>query len=516
MSAKPRKELKRALISVWDKTGLEDLARFLHQNSFTLISTGGTEQALKSWDLPVTAVQELTGQPSLMEGRLKSLDPLIFGPILADRDKSPHMDDLEKLGQSPIDMVVVNLYPFGEMLREGRSQEELIEYIDIGGPSLLRAAAKNHRHVTVLSHPEQYGPFIEQYNTSEGKLPVEYRESLAAAVYRLTADYDSLISTYLSTTGREQPDHLNIQAKLHQRLRYGENPHQSAAFYLRSGEKPPWKQLHGKELSFNNYADIETAQQITLAFDEPAVAIVKHANPCGFAVGETIAEAYTRALTTDPVSTFGGIVGANRPVDEELASELAEIFLECIVAPGFADGAKTRLSKKKNLRLLDAIAPAEQGDLAPEIRNVAGGYLVQDRDHYQSESGWEQATSRGPSEDEMEAMRLGWKLVRFVKSNAIVFSNNAQLLGVGAGQMSRVDAVILAGIKAAKAELDLTGAAMASDAFFPFPDGIEEAARLGITAVIQPGGSVRDKEVAAAAEAHGMTMIFTNTRHFRH
>ena len=516
MSAKHRRDARRALISVWDKTGLEDLARFLHQNSFTLISTGGTEKALKSWDLPVTAVQEITGQPSLMEGRLKSLDPLIFGPILADRDKSPHMDDLEKLGQVPIDLVVVNLYPFGEMLREGRSREELIEFIDIGGPSLLRSAAKNHRHVAVLSHPGQYGSFIDQYNTCEGKLPAEYRESLASAVYRLTADYDSQISAYLSNAGSEQPDHLNIQARLHQRLRYGENPHQSAAFYLRPGEVPPWKQLHGKELSYNNYADIETARQIVQEFAEPAVAIVKHANPCGFAVGETIAEAYTRALTTDPVSSFGGIVGANRPIDEEMTIELSDIFLECIVAPGFTDGALARLTKKKNLRLLEAIPSAEQGDLAPEIRNVAGGYLVQDRDHFQGEDAWQQVTSRQPNDDEMEAMRLGWKLVRFVKSNAIVFSNNTQLLGVGAGQMSRVDAVVLAGIKAAKAELDLTGAAMASDAFFPFPDGIEEAARLGITAVIQPGGSVRDEEVTAAAEAHGMTMIFTNTRHFRH
>ncbi|MFC1583389.1 bifunctional phosphoribosylaminoimidazolecarboxamide formyltransferase/IMP cyclohydrolase [Candidatus Neomarinimicrobiota bacterium] len=509
-------DTKRALLSVWDKSGLEALARFLHEHSFTLLSTGGTAKAIISWNLPVTAVQDITGQPTLMEGRLKSLDPLIFGPILADRDHPQQMDDLESLGQVPIDVVVVNLYPFAEMLRDGRPREELIEYIDIGGPSLLRAAAKNHRHVVVLSHPEQYGGFMAQYKVHKGELPQEYRESLAAAVYRLTAEYDSLISDYLSTAENGLPIHLNIRARRHQTLRYGENPHQHAAFYLRKGQEPPWKQLHGKDLSYNNYADVETAQQIVQEFDEPSVAIIKHANPCGFAVGESLKEAYGRALSTDPVSSFGGIVGLNRPVDEGIAQALAEIFLECIIAPSFTDGAMARLCKKKNLRLLEGIPRTEQNHLDSEIRNVAGGYLVQDKDHFRGEADWKPVTDRLPGEDEMEAMRLGWKLVRFVKSNAIVFSNNTQLLGVGAGQMSRVDAVALAGKKAVQAELDLTGAAMASDAFFPFPDGIEEAARLGITAVIQPGSSVRDHEVIKAAVAHGMTMIFTNTRHFRH
>jgi phosphoribosylaminoimidazolecarboxamide formyltransferase/IMP cyclohydrolase len=502
-------DTKRALISVWDKAGLEDLARFLHEHSFTLISTGGTAKAIASWKLPVTAVQDITGQPTLMDGRLKSLDPLIFGPILADRDQSHQMDDLESLGQAPIDVVVVNLYPFMEMLRDGRPREELIEYIDIGGPSLLRAAAKNYRHVVVLSHPEQYGTFIEQYLVHKGKLPEEYRESLAGEVYRLTADYDSQIADYLSTAEDELPTHLNIRAERHQMLRYGENPHQHAAFYLRQGQEPPWKQLHGKDLSYNNYADVQTAKQIVQEFEEPSVAIIKHANPCGFAVGETLEEAYRRALSTDPASSFGGIVGLNRPVDDGIAQALAEIFLECIIAPSFTDGAMARLCKKKNLRLLEEIPQTEGNHLGSEIRNVVGGYLVQDKDHFRGEADWKPVTGRLPHEDEMEAMRLGWKLVRFAKSNAIVFSNNTQLLGVGAGQT-------LAGMKAVKADLDLTGAAMASDAFFPFPDGIEEAARLGIAAVIQPGGSVRDQEVIEAAEAHGVTMIFTSTRHFRH
>jgi phosphoribosylaminoimidazolecarboxamide formyltransferase/IMP cyclohydrolase len=386
MSSEHSTDTKRALISVWDKDGLEELARFLHKQSFALISTGGTAKAIASWNLPVTAVQDITGQPTLMEGRLKSLDPLIFGPILADRDQSQQMDDLEGLGQAPIDVVVVNLYPFAAMLREGRTREELIEFIDIGGPSLLRAAAKNYRHVVVLSHPEQYGAFIEQYEVHKGELSQEYRELLAEAVYRMTADYDTLISQYLSTGDDKLPIHLNVRAELHQTLRYGENPHQQAAFFLRQGQEPPWNQLHGKDLSYNNYTDIETAQQIVQEFKEPSVAIIKHANPCGFAVGETIEEAFRRALSTDPASSFGGIVGLNRPVDEGTAHALAEIFLECIIAPSFADGAIARLGKKKNLRLLEGKPQTEGNHPGSEIRNVAGGYLVQDKDHFRNGS----------------------------------------------------------------------------------------------------------------------------------
>jgi len=346
-------------------------------------------------------------------------------------------------------------------------------------------------------------------------IPLDQRQSLAAEVFRHTTAYDEAIREYFSPTLEGLPGSLNIQAELHQPLRYGENPHQQAGFYLGPGQAPPWKQLHGKELSFNNYADLETAGRIVSAFDQPAAVVIKHANPCGFGVGERPEQAYRRALSTDPVSSFGGIVGLNRPVDEATAEALAEIFLECVISPAFAPEALARLTRKKNLRLLEIVnrQPAMAGQ---EVRTVAGGYLVQDADSFQGEADWEVVTRRKPSPDEMQAMRLGWKLVRFVKSNAVVFASFEQLLGVGAGQMSRVDAVILAGMKAAQANLEIGGAVMASDAFFPFPDGLEEAARLGISAAIQPGGSIRDEEVVAAADKHDMAMIFTHIRHFRH
>ncbi len=507
--------MKRALISVWDKSGLEELARFLYDHEFSITSTGGTAREIEGWGIPVTKVEEITGQPAIMDGRVKTTDLRIFGPILADRDKPAHVQDLEHLGQQPIDLVVVNLYPFPEMLRRGASREELVEYIDIGGPSLLRAAAKNFRHVVVLCRPEQYADFQQLYEEYGDDIPLDKRQALAAEVYQHTAAYDGVIGEYFSPTLESPPTSINIQAELHQPLRYGENPHQQAGFYLGPGQAPPWKQLHGKELSFNNYADLETANRIVSGFDQPAAVIVKHANPCGFGVGETPEQAYRRALSTDPVSSFGGIVGLNRPVDEATAEALAEIFLECVIAPAFAPEALARLARKKNLRLLEIVngQPAVPGR---EVRTVAGGYLVQDADSFQGEADWEVVTGRKPSPDEMQAMRLGWKLVRFVKSNAIVFASSEQLLGIGAGQMSRVDAVIIAGMKAAQANLEIGGAVMASDAFFPFPDGLEEAARLGISAVIQPGGSIRDEEVVTAADKHGMAMIFTHTRHFRH
>lgn len=507
--------MKRALISVWDKSGLEELARYLHKHGFAITATGGTADKLEAWGIPVTRVEEITGQPALMDGRLKTADLRIFGPILADRDKPAHMQELEHLGQQPIDLVVVNLYPFPEMLRQELSREEMVEYIDVGGPSLLRAAAKNFRHVVTLCRPEQYPAFQQLYEEHGGDIPLAQRQSLAAEVFWHTAAYDGVIGEFFSPALEGPLRAINIQAELHQSLRYGENPHQLAGFYLGPGQKPPWKQLHGKELSFNNYADLETAERIVSGFDQPAAVIVKHANPCGFGVGETLEQAYRRALSTDPVSSFGGIAGLNRPVDEATAHALADIFLECIIAPAFTPEALARLTRKKNLRLLE-IVNGQQSVLAREVRTVAGGYLVQERDSFQGEEGWEVVTERKPSTDEMQAMRLGWKLVRFVKSNAIVFASLEQLLGIGAGQMSRVDAVILAGMKAAKANLELDGAAMASDAFFPFPDGVEEAARLGISAVIQPGGSIRDEEVVAAADEHNMAMVFTDTRHFRH
>ncbi len=506
--------MRRAFISVYDKTGLEPLADYLVERGFELISTGGTARRLADHGLPVIPVETLTGQPALLDGRLKTLDLRIFGPILCDRDKPDHLEHLEQLGQGPIDLVVVNLYPFAEMLKQGLSRAEQVEFIDIGGPSLLRAAAKNYRHVTVLCRPQQYQSFQGLYDKYDGQLPESERRAWAGEVFKQTADYDALIGEFFNGNGSEPSERLDIHARLDSALRYGENPHQSAGFYLPPGAEPPWKQLHGKALSYNNYADVEAARQIVAEFTEPAAAIIKHANPCGFGVGETALEAYQRALATDPMSSFGGIVALNLPVEQETADAMAEIFLECIIAPSFEETAFARLSKKKNLRLLQAHATAN-GDNR-DIRSVAGGFLVQDRDQASGEGQWKVVSRRQPTENEMQAMRLGWKMVRFVKSNAIVFSDYSRLLGVGAGQMSRVDAVHLAGTKAAQANLDLQGAAMASDAFFPFPDGVETAARIGVMAVIQPGGSVRDQEVIAAVDANDMSMIFTGSRHFRH
>ena len=507
--------VKQALISVWDKTGLEQLGRFLVEHEIEILSTGGTAEFLEEHDIPVTLVEKVTGRGPLMDGRLKTLDAGIFGAVLADRDQPAHMTDLKALGRSPIDLVVVNLYPFEAMRAKGLARQELVDYIDIGGPGLLRAAAKNHRHVVVLCRPGQYPDFQRLYNEHGGDIPSEERVALAAEVFEWTSGYDLEVASGLRPAGGDLPMRLGVTAQLHQVLRYGENPHQRAGFFLPHGQSPPWRVLHGKELSFNNYADAECASDAVACFAEPAAVIVKHANPCGFGVGSTPDQAYRRALATDPVSSFGGIVGLNRPVDESTARAMADIFLECVVAPEFSPEALAVLTNKKNLRLLEGGADRARG-LAWELRTAAGGYLLQERDGGDNEESWEIVSQRKPSTDEMQSMRLGWKMVRFVKSNAIVLAGLDGLLGVGAGQMSRVDSVILAGMKAASSQHDLRGAALASDAFFPFPDGLEEAARLGVTAVIQPGGSVRDNEVIARVDEADMTMIHTHMRHFRH
>ncbi len=510
-----REYMKRALISVWDKTGLEELALMLHGGGVELVCTGGTAEYIEAQGVPVTPVETITAQGSLMDGRLKTLDARIFGAILADRAKADHLTALESLGQAPIDLVVVNLYPFKAKQAEGLDRDKLVEYIDIGGPSLLRAAAKNHRHVVTLCDPVQYPRFQQLYTEGKGQFPEGYRSEMAAAVFRLTSAYDGQIGRSLGPAEGDLPARLTIAADLAQALRYGENPHQRAGFYLASGQALPWRALHGKALSYNNYNDLETAVQVLAEFDQPAAVIVKHANPCGFAVGDAPEQAYRRALSTDPVSSFGGIVGFNRPVDEAAADALSEIFLECIISPSFEPAALAVLTRKKNLRLLEGSAAPEEPPLW-DVRSVAGGYLVQERDGGSNEEAWEVVSKREPSAVEMQSMRLGWKMVKFVKSNAVVLAGRDRVLGVGAGQMSRVDAVILAGLKAARADLNLSGAAMASDGFFPFPDGVAEAAKLGVTAVIQPGGSVRDEEVIATADEYNLAMLMTHTRHFRH
>lgn len=506
--------MKRAIISVWDKTGLDSLAPFLAEHGYEIISTGGTAKAIEAAGVPVTAVENLTGQMPLMDGRVKTLDAHIFGPILYDRTKESHRTDLETLGQTGIGLVVVNLYPFAEQLSDRSSRSEMIEYIDIGGPSLLRAAAKNHRHVLVVGSPDQYDTLKDLITEHGDDIPGDARESLAAAAFAQTARYDRAIAEYFAATKGPLPAMLSIGARLTSTLRYGENPHQAAGFYLNPGQPLPWRQLHGRDLSFNNYGDADSAMTMVTAFEQPAAVIVKHANPCGFGIGPSPLEAYTRALATDPVSSFGGIVAFNRLLDAETAALLADIFLECIITPGFEEGALEILSRKKKLRLLSTEGQVAEPML--EVSSTAGGYLVQEADSDQGDQDWKTATQRKPTPTEMEALRLGWKMVRFVKSNAIVFCNDVQLLGVGAGQMSRVDAVALAGVKAGKAKLSLKGAAMASDAFFPFPDGLRVAAELGITSVIQPGGSIRDADVIAAADELGLAMVLTQSRHFRH
>ena len=506
--------LQRAFISVWDKTRLPELAVYLHEHGYRIVSTGGSARVIEEAGVAVESVESIVGQPAMMEGRLKTLDMRIFGPILFDRDKASHRQDLNKLGQLPIDLVVVNLYPFDQLLSDGLSREEMIEYIDIGGPGLLRAAAKNHRHVLVVGQTRHYDRLRQLIDTYGNEIPPAHREALAAEVFHLTARYDQAIASYFAADDEPLPAALNIHALLEQPLRYGENPHQQASFYLPPGSPRPWRQLHGSELSYNNYSDIDAAQAMVAEFAEPAVAIVKHANPCGFGLGGTPLEAWQRALTTDPVSSFGSIVAFNRPVDAATAAALAELFLEGIIAPAFEVDALDRLRKKKKLRLLEAREVA--ASRAVEIRSTAGGFLVQTRDAGEADQEWNLATQREPAPKEMQALRLAWKMVRFAKSNAIVFANDVQLLGVGAGQMSRVDAVRLAGLKAGQADLDLSGAVMASDAFFPFVDGVSLAAEMGIRAVVQPGGSIRDAEVIAQADELGLSMLFTGRRHFRH
>lgn len=505
--------MKHALISVWDKTGLDVFVKFLVGHGYSIISTGGTADALAKMGVEVTTVESITGQPSLMGGRLKTLDPHVFGPILFDRNKPEHVEDLEQYGNLAIDLVVVNLYPFEMKVSEDRSRDEIIEFIDIGGPSLLRAAAKNHKHVSVLCDANQYEGYMAQVEKYGDAIPAGERSRLAAEVFKRTQQYDAAIANYLSDG--EADASIELKGDLVQTLRYGENPHQKAAFYRPASQRELWKQLHGKALSFNNYADIETAYEITQEFDDCAVAIIKHANPCGFGIAATPHKAFKAALSTDPVSAFGGIVAFNREVDQSAGDALAKMFLECIIAPSFSSGAYAVLSRKKNLRLLQYDSSTVKPN-GKDIRAIAGGYLVQEQDSCLPEDSWTVATNRQPTKDEMRAMRLGWKLVRFVKSNAIVFASSDRLLGVGAGQMSRVDSVVLAGLKAENAGLDLNSGVMASDAFFPFADGLEVAIEKGITAVIQPGGSVRDEEVIEAANKHNIAMVLTGTRHFRH
>ena len=517
--------ITRALLSVWDKAGIVEFARGLRGLGVELLSTGGTAAALRSADVPVTELGAVTGFPEILGGRVKTLHPAVFGGLLAVRGDQAHMAELTRHGIRPIDLVAVTLYPFEAAIARGVDLAGALEHIDIGGVTLLRAAAKNFEDVVVLSRPSQYENVLEELRRTRS-VSRETRLQLAGEAYARTSGYDAAIARYFGASGDAFPKHLVLAFEKIQDLRYGENPHQRGAFYREPGAVGPSvasaRQVSGKALSYNNVYDLDTALELVREFHDPTAVIVKHAIPCGVATGETLREAYLHAREGDPVSAFGGIVALNRSIDRATAEALAETFLEAVIAPGFAEDALAALGRKKNLRLMEvgfsssAETRAQHGeDGQPwEMRRVRGGLLVQDRDHIDLiEENLRVVTSRAPTEREWADLRFAWTVCRYVRSNAIVFARDRQVVGIGAGQMNRVEPVRLAARQAGAKAL---GAVMASEAFFPFPDAVEEAIKAGVTAIIHPGGSVRDAEVTAVAEAAGLALVTTGIRHFRH
>jgi phosphoribosylaminoimidazolecarboxamide formyltransferase/IMP cyclohydrolase len=515
--------IRQALLSVSDKTGIVDFARGLVALNVRLISTGGTAKLLQDSGVRVIEVADYTGFPEMLDGRVKTLHPKVHAGILARRDMPAHMTTLAQAGIGTIDLVAINLYPFSATVaRPGCTLPEAIEHIDIGGPALVRSAAKNHDHVAVLTDPADYQAVLKELNAAGGALGAETRFRLAQKAFSHTAHYDGAISNYLTSIdaagGRARfPGRLNLQLERVQPLRYGENPHQQAALYRdlepAAGSLGTYQQLQGKELSYNNIADADAAWECVKGFEQPACVIVKHANPCGAALGGNLAEAYRKAHATDPTSAFGGIIAFNRELDAAAAQALAAQFAEVIIAPRVAPGAARVLAEKANLRVLTVPAGAGVNDY--DFKRVGGGMLVQTPDSANSGE-LKVVTRKRPSEAQLGDLVFAWRVAHFVKSNAIVFGAGGQTLGVGAGQMSRVDSARIATLKAQDAGLSLKGSVVASDAFFPFRDGVDVVARAGAAAIIQPGGSVRDEEVIAAADEHGIAMVFTGVRHFRH
>jgi len=519
--------IRRALVSVSDKTGLAELGRFLAVRGIEVLSTGGSAKALEGAGVPVTEVAAYTGFPEIMDGRVKTLQPRIHGGLLAVRGDREHERAMAEHGIQPIDLLVVNLYPFEATVAKGAGFDECIENIDIGGPALIRAAAKNHAFVTVIVDPADYPALIEAMTAGDGATTAELRRRLAAKAYAHTGAYDAAIARWFAgIEGETFPQHLTIAANLRQTMRYGENPHQAAAFYATADARPgvaTAKQVQGKELSYNNLADTDAAFELVSEFAPPAVAIIKHANPCGVAIGATLADAWNKALACDPVSAFGGIVALNRRLDAATARGLAALFLEVIIAPEIDDEARAVLASKKNLRVLAAggLPDPKAGGLT--FRSLAGGMLVQQRDAQTQPAEVKCVTRRTPSNSERIDLEFAFTVCKHVKSNAIVFARDGATVGIGAGQMSRVDSARIAAWKAEDArtaagevEPRTKGSVVASDAFFPFADGLLACAEAGATAAIQPGGSVRDAEVIEAADARGMAMLFTGLRHFRH
>ncbi len=524
--------IKRALLSVSDKSGLAQLGRTLADMGVELVSTGGTAKALRDAGLDVRDISELTGFPEMMDGRVKTLHPKVHGGLLAVRDNPEHAAAMKDHDIGGIDLVVVNLYPFAETVAKGAKRPEVIENIDIGGPSMVRSSAKNHAYVTIVTDPSDYEELTSELAKSSGSTSLEFRKRMAAKAFAATAAYDSMIAQWFAfgDQGQVFPDTLPVTIKRGAELRYGENPHQKAALYLPVGPHARGiaqaQQLQGKELSYNNYNDADAALELVSEFADgpPTVVIVKHANPCGVASGDTLLEAYEAALKCDSVSAFGGIVACNRPLDGETAAAITDIFTEVVAAPDASDEAKAIFAKKKNLRLLltgEFSDPARGGLM---MKTIAGGWLVQSRDNGKiGEAELKTVTKRAPTEQELKDCLTAWTVAKHVKSNAIVYVKDGITAGIGAGQMNRRDSARIAAAKAAEAaetygwsEARTVGSAVASDAFFPFADGLLSAAEAGATAVIQPGGSIRDDEVIAAADEAGLAMVFTEMRHFRH
>lgn len=516
------RKIGRALISVSDKTGVEEFASGLAALGAEIVSTGGTARMLRDKGLRVRDVSELTGFPEMLDGRVKTLHPKVHGGILAVRDNPEHQSQTRAQGIEFIDLVAINLYPFEETAaKPGVSFEELIENIDIGGPAMIRSAAKNFEDVTVVVDAADYAVVLEEARNNEGGVSRETRARLARKAFATTAAYDGVISTTLQKwAGHGLPENLHVSVRKAFDLRYGENPHQKAALYLNpsAGRRGLAfaRQVQGKELSFNNLVDLEAAWRLAQEFTEPTTVIIKHTNPCGVASGAALAESYERALAVDPVSAFGSVIAFNRKVDRATAVGVTGLFVEAVVAPGYETEALEQLSSKKNLRLMDMSATAGD-EYGLQLKSIGGGLLVQTPDTQGAEpTQWRCATERQPTEAERRALVFAWRVVKHVKSNAIVYAGDGVLLGVGAGQMSRVDSVRVGAMKAKELQHSLQGAAVASDAFFPFADGVEEAAKAGATAIVQPGGSVRDAEVITTANRLGLAMLLTGVRHFRH
>ncbi len=559
------RKVKRALLSLSDKSEAVDLARSLTELGVTIISTGGTAKTLRESGIPVTDVSDVTGFPEMMDGRVKTLHPKIHGAFLALRDNAQHLEAMQTHGIEPIDLVVINLYPFEQTIaKEGVSVEEAVENIDIGGPAMIRSAAKNWRDVAVVTDPKLYDGTLKELRENDCSLSLNTRQRLAALAYTRTASYDLAISSHLAkqlsdedldflepfnplgdlvfiesadielgseseavATGfpKHFPTSVTIELAKVRDLRYGENPHQKAALYdtAEAGGIANAEQLHGKEMSFNNYVDAEAAWNLVQDFDELAVAIIKHTNPSGLGIGQTNGEAYRRALSTDPVSAFGGIVAFNRIVDAEVAHSVNEVFTEVVIASDFEPKALDIFRTKKNLRLLKVASTGrnarvnERGNRNLEYKQISGGILVQTKDDYRvSATDLKTVSKKHPSAGDIKALLLAWKVCKHVKSNAIVFSNANQTIGVGSGQMNRVDSLRIAAMRAERFDLPVKGSALASDAFFPFRDNVDEAAKLGVSAIIQPGGSIKDDESIAAADEQGIIMVFTGIRHFKH